>query len=391
MVRVEITNYESIDHAVIEIDGFTTVVGPNYSGKSAAMRAINAALTNQSGMEFVRWGQDYCEVRIEAPGLDLLWHKEEGNNHYVVNGSRYAKIGRDEPPREVSQLGYGTVKVSGQKHDLHYADQFTPLFLVDDQNTKTADLVASVYGLDRLYKASELCSKDQRSNDSLLKVRKRDLEDARSDLKRFEGLDDVLRKAKAIKAARERIDEGRAQIDRASSWARAMSEASIKCKRLRPAAGVPIPESDTLAGDLQRYGAARGFLDRIGRLQSETAALRPAAEAVLPDSGPLGARVGELSGARGMLSRLQAVAAEERGLRGVLEVSVPESMSAGLRDSMERVSRAKGYIESLKSGKAEISSLKTQLSKCEADLETVEDERASFDRCPLCNQKLEAA
>jgi len=56
LIRVEITNYESIDHAVIEIDGFTTVVGPNYSGKSAAMRAINAALVNQQGTEFIRWG-----------------------------------------------------------------------------------------------------------------------------------------------------------------------------------------------------------------------------------------------------------------------------------------------------------------------------------------------
>lgn len=391
MIRVEITNYESIEHAIIEIDGFTTVVGPNYSGKSAAMRAINAALTNQSGMEFVRWGQDYCEVRIQASDLDLLWHKEEGNNHYLVNGKKYSKIGRDEPPREVSQLGYGTVKVSGQKHDLHYADQFTPLFLVDDQNTKTADLVASVYGLDRLYKASELCSKDQRSNDSMLKVRKKDLENAKADLEKFDGFDDVLCKAKLIKEEYVEISKNRAQINQASSWARAISEVSVKCKKLKSVMDVNIPDSGRLTDDLRKYDHARDFLDRVSRLDMETASLKPAAETLIPNSGQLQDRVNELRRAKNLLSKLQEILSSESALRAIIDVTIPASLSDKLRASMEGVSTAKGYLESLKTGKLELSSLESRLSECSGELKKVEDERASFDRCPLCNQKLETA
>ena len=68
----------------LEFEGFATIVGKNFIGKSATLRAINAALTNRSGTDFIRWGEKVCEVRIITRDYDILWHKESGNNYYKI-------------------------------------------------------------------------------------------------------------------------------------------------------------------------------------------------------------------------------------------------------------------------------------------------------------------
>ena len=159
MIEIEITNYESIDHTKIVVDGLTTIVGRNYLGKSSILRAINAALTNKDGTDFISWGKTFCEVHIKFPDLDILWHKENGKNYYKINGKEYTKIGRGDPPKEILDAGFKPLEIGDKKINLNYAVQFFPLFLVDKKDSKSADILTSVYGLDCIYKAIDLCNK----------------------------------------------------------------------------------------------------------------------------------------------------------------------------------------------------------------------------------------
>lgn len=391
MIRVEITNYESIDHAVIEIDGFTTVVGPNYSGKSAAMRAINAALVNQQGTEFIRWGQTFCEVKINAPELDLIWHKEEGNNYYLVNNEKYAKIGRDDPPDDVLKLGYGTVKVSGQKYNLHYADQFTPLFLVDKQDTKSADLVASVYGLDRLYKASDLCSKDQRSNASLLKIRTKDLADAQEDLKKYENLDGVVEELNRLKSEHDRIESEEAAVERAKTWASSITSVAMTCRRLKPAQDVSLPEFDGLDDDIRSYDTASSMMTRMVALSNDVKSLSAIEEVSIPDDSAIQEASDKYLAAASLFSRYEETVRSESKFRGIENISIPEEPSDGIGRLIAELKATREKQESLAGVKNEVLTVKQSLKECEDELKSIETERAEFDRCPLCNQELKAA
>ncbi len=185
MTQVEITNFQSIKHLTFEFEGFSTIVGPNYIGKSALLRAINAALTNRAGVDFIRWGEKFCEVKIKRPGLDLLWHKEEGHNFYIINKVRYDKIGRGEAPPILETLRYNPVKIGSEKLDLLYADQFNPLFMVDRRGSASTDLLTSIYKLDQIYKAKELCDKDLKTNKGLIGFKEKDLAFSEKDIQRM--------------------------------------------------------------------------------------------------------------------------------------------------------------------------------------------------------------
>ena len=123
MIEVEITNYQSISYLKFEIEGFTTLIGRNYSGKSATLRAINSALTNQQGTDFIKWGEQFCEVKIKMPGLFILWHKEDGNNFYKINNKKYTKIGRSDPPSEIIEAGFKPIVIGSNKINLNYSVQ----------------------------------------------------------------------------------------------------------------------------------------------------------------------------------------------------------------------------------------------------------------------------
>lgn len=389
MLRAEITNFESVKHAVVEIDGFTTVQGPNYSGKSATMRAINAALTNPAGTEFISWGESFCEVHLWAEGLDLLWHKEEGNNFYVINGESYKKIGRDEPPAELGNLGYGTVKINGQRHNLHYADQFSPLFLVDDQNTKTADLMASVYGLDRLYKAAELCSKDQKSSEALLKVRKRDLDDVESDLKKFDGLDDVLEQGARLKEASSRISGLEEELTKAGRWSLSMGELASFCNRLKPAHAVVLPDSGSISTDTGKVLEATGLFSRMEAIAVDVRRLSPVHDMTLPDQVALSSSVAQYHTACDLLVRMERAEEEMTRLAEYKDVTVADGTStAGMEAGIGSLSFLRKAATDIIGISEEMKSLSAGVSECTTELTAVETERAAFGVCPLCGGEL---
>ena len=64
MTEVEVRNFQSVEHAVFRIEGFTALVGRSNIGKSALVRAVKAALTGATGTDFVRHG-GLCARRLK--------------------------------------------------------------------------------------------------------------------------------------------------------------------------------------------------------------------------------------------------------------------------------------------------------------------------------------
>jgi AAA15 family ATPase/GTPase len=243
MFSVEITNFKSLKNIKFEFDGFTTIVGRNFIGKSNVLQAINAAYTNQSGSDFISWGENFCEVHIITEGLDLLWHKEEGNNFYVINKKTYKKIGKEDIPKELKDLGYGYIKLDeDSKLNLMFSRQFDDLFLVNKKDSKTLDLLTAVYGLDRLYKSIELCNKDQNNNAGMLRIRKKDVELLEKDMVRFDGFDKVLEKREALKTEKLNLESEDMSILELKRLLEFHFELSASVKQLEGIETVSIPD-----------------------------------------------------------------------------------------------------------------------------------------------------
>ena len=92
---VHVRDFQSIQDAIIIIDGFTVVTGPNNSGKSALQRAIRGVFTNPPAGSLVRHGAKYLSVTITfSDGQTVCWEKGSKVNRYIVNGKLIDNVGR---------------------------------------------------------------------------------------------------------------------------------------------------------------------------------------------------------------------------------------------------------------------------------------------------------
>lgn len=209
MIKVSVENFQSIEKAEIEIEGLTVVTGKNNSGKSALLRAVNSVFTNALGSSFVRNGEEYCQVEI---GFDddnsIRWRKgEKVKPTYWINGGSPIHSGRNAP-QELEQFGIAPIKVGGREIWPQIAPQFTgQVFLIDLPGSVMAEVVADVDRVSELNQALKNCEKDKRSNNSLLKIRNKDLTVLQKQRENYDDLQDRIDEYSSLDFQRQHLED----------------------------------------------------------------------------------------------------------------------------------------------------------------------------------------
>jgi len=387
MIHIEITNYESIGHIAFDVEGFTTIVGRNFIGKSAVMRAISAALTNASGTSFIKWGESFCEVRIRNDSIDLLWHKEDGNNFYVINNKKYDKIGRDDPPNEILKAGLGTTIVGKEKLNLLYAEQFFPLFLVDKKDSKGIDLLTAAYGLDKVYKAIDLCNKDQRSINDLLRVRKRDLTTVTEDLKKYEGFEEILAIKSDVVEKKKILEQKQARIENLTILFKKLSIISSQVRILQDIREVTIPNDKSLRELGSKLDKVVKLNDNLIKTSSEVSILKISEEINLPENtGKLKNMKEKLESCSALNHRYNTITSSVKDLSAIESVDLPSmpDMRYEVIDTLETY-RQRAIIL-----RDECQGLEKKYKEISKEEDILLNEKDQFQGvCPLCGNKLE--
>lgn len=429
MTKVEITNFQSIKHAAFEFEGFTTIVGSNYIGKSALLRAINAALTNRSGVDFIRWGEVFCEVKINRPGLDLLWHKEEGHNFYIINNQRYDKIGRGEAPPILETLRYNPVKIGAEKLDLLYADQFNPLFMVDRRGSASTDLLTSIYKLDQIYKAKELCDKDIKTNKGLIGFKEKDLAFSEKDVQKIAPFPNIKESFSILSDKKKDLDQISADIDSLKSFIQGLIVSTERYRKLKQIEKVVIPSEDPLNTCKEDISKIQSYISRLDAQTAQTDKFKFIS--VLPEVSvdPVEKLHQEVKSVGDFLNRLSTSAFQVRKLSAINSITVNEAhteiessskvidilkefntklpkLSASvkalspieqieLKESPDLdfniITKLKLYQGTMKDRVDEILTLRTDLSLVSSDLSTVSTSLEEYPNCPACGSKVEHA
>lgn len=386
MIEVEITNYESIAHTKIQINGFTTLIGRNYLGKSSVLRAINAALTNKEGTDFISWGQNFCEVHIVFPDLDILWHKEEGNNFYKINGKDYPKAGKGDPPQVILDAGFKPITVGGKNINLNYAIQFFPLFLVNKRDSKSADILTSVYGLDRIYKAIDLCNKDQRANKDLLRFREKDLQNVNKDLERFKKFPDVISNIPDIKKRKKELEKQESEITKIRSWIVSIKDLANDTKRLKKISDVKIPFSVPIEKDITELRLLTGYKKNLEYLSGFIKRVSPVNNISMPEEHVpiIKSLFSEYQKCLIWSNNYKKLSEEIERLKKAKEVKLP-SISVDIED----IPRLKTLYNRIRTISSEVKTLQDNLKDINENIIRVEEELKSFDVCPLCGAKRE--
>lgn len=387
MFEVDITNFQSIKNLSLKFEGFTTIVGRNFIGKSASLRAINAALTNQQGTDFIRWGEKFCEVRIKTTGIELLWHKESGNNFYKINNEDvYDKVGNQPPPKPLIEAGFGLLNVGKEKINLFYAEQFFPLFLVDRLDTKSADLLISIYGLDKLYKAIDLCAKDQRENSNLCKLRKNDFEQAEKDLERFENFDKVKELAKNLESNKFNLSQKNELIDKLNSWLENITACNEDIKRFKPIKSIQIPSYESIEKAIEEYGILNEFVLSIQKIKKEFIRLREVNNIVISEkeASDIENKLSEIKNLKGFQSRYNSLAISINVLKNVKDIKIPYVPDTKIED----INNLKLLYDKTVDLVTEINRTRGSVRVTNEELIKVDKELSTYDHCPACGSKL---
>ena len=391
-MRVRIKNFQSIKDAEIEISGFTVITGTNNSGKTAVMRAIRGVFTNAPAGPLLRRGEAYLSVTIHFDdGNTVTWEKgwekpdRKGKtvNRYIVNGKTLPNVGRSAP-EEVRLLGVGEIRAGSDRIWPQIADQVTgSLFLVDRPGSVMAEALSDVERVGKLSSALRLSESDRRSVSDRLRIRREDLENARTNLSHYEGLDDILplasdlrdRKA-SLDALRSRITEANALLDRLN---RARSRAAV-FENFDPNV---VPDDEVPCLTAQRLAESKTLLETLQSRRAETEQLRSwDGGAPIPETTPSSTA---LDTARALWKRLASAQARVSALPSeVPTVPDPEPV-VKIRKAIGIVS---SFEETLRSRADAVALLDIRAAELDDDLVRVESEITTLlgDRglCPTC-------
>src|SRR5574343_133418 len=269
MIRIEIRNFQSIEHTVIQVQGFTALVGRSNIGKSAIVRAVEYALTGASGTNFVRHGATcarrlkgktckcFASVHITGPGMDLLWEKGDAVNRYVYNGAEYEAIARGFP--EFLKPYFTPIKAGDVHTMLQVAPQWDPLFLLNATGGTVADVLSDIACLDSINVAMRLSDKDRKADMATLKVRQTDAERYRESLRGYVGLDAALDAKEAVADRLKEIEAANRSVVTVQGYQRAHDTVSAEISRLDGVTAVTVTDTTDMLNAARAMVKVRNF------------------------------------------------------------------------------------------------------------------------------------
>jgi hypothetical protein len=443
-MEIEVQNFQSIRHAKVGVEGFTTIVGRSNIGKSALVRAVRMALTGAVGKDFVRHDPESCSrvkrgtktcqcfasVRIKLKDLEVLWEKGDGVNRYTVTqgGKKdlYNNPDRGTPPFLVP--AFSPVDVGGDKVLVQVSEQFSPIFLLGESGGTIAEVLGDFAKVDDVNTAIRLVAKDLRGAKSLRKTREEDLVRSRGVLQQYDGLDaaavqarslegrlSTVREAsasvsvvrgfdtrlnalvsdgKALKRASsvavptsEEAEEAFAALKRSALWIRGLKSRKAELLALRSATEPPMPDLEAVVSAHSRVTKLAGMSTRHEGLSKAVEALSTLAAVSLPDSqqpSDLMAEQSRLFAWVEQLTWLQGLQAKGESVRAVKVPSIEEVTAVGGTVSWlaERAERYAVLEE-------EIDTLQEKFEELEAELETCREKVEALGLCPTCGRALE--
>lgn len=187
-----VKNYQSHKHTRLEFaPGLNALVGQSQNGKTALLRALHWVLTNRPvGNAFRSWfakGNENTEVALVFDD-DTYVAAEKGKTgspDYWVGAhnkgeERYRKVGKAVPQAVVDLANMS---------ELNTQEQLDPAFLVTAGAGEVSRIINGITGVEVADKWLKRLNRHKRQATATVTMRKRDIRDAKEELKAYAGLD----------------------------------------------------------------------------------------------------------------------------------------------------------------------------------------------------------
>lgn len=146
-MKVRIQNYEILGDVKLEfVNGVNIITGESNNGKSAIFRAIEGALFNELGDEFIQFETDYSLVAIQDEDNTVIWRKPRAKNKstvYTVNGNEMTKVGRTQVAEVANVMDIKEIKLtSTDKEKLNFWVQMEYPFLIGKSGSQLFEFLS---------------------------------------------------------------------------------------------------------------------------------------------------------------------------------------------------------------------------------------------------------
>lgn len=141
--RITLHNFMSHSHTVIDLaPGLTVLTGPNNCGKSAFVSALKFLAENPKANFMIRHGAKECRVIVETDDDHIIeWKRKKLNASYCIDGE---DIHRKTPGQLHEILRMSKVDAgNSDQFDIHFGEQKSPIFLLNDPDSRAAAFFAS--------------------------------------------------------------------------------------------------------------------------------------------------------------------------------------------------------------------------------------------------------
>jgi DNA repair ATPase RecN len=389
MLSVKIKNFQSIGNISFDVDGFTVIVGKNNLGKSAIIRAIDAALTNRTGSEFIRWGKTKSDVILKKDDLEIDWSKGD-TAVYKVNGKSFSKLNR-AVPQPIQDAGIRKIEIGDQKLNPLIAHQFEELFLLDKPGSVITDVLSVIYNLNILSDADDLCAKDVRAKKSLLKTRESDLSSLGERIDKYKDLESIKESFKDVLSLREKTQKLSEEIEGLNRYLIELEKINHRLTSLKEVVSIKIP---TLTGAEEKISECLWINQTALRFKEcliQVRSLESASKTIIPDYTETGALIDQLK----EIVRYSAEWEKVTTTISQLEVTLSElKQEEFLKDrdiaekQLEAVIELRGLTEDFTSTIKTVKNLKKEIEDITEDLTKAQEEFSAYDSCPLCSKPL---
>jgi energy-coupling factor transporter ATP-binding protein EcfA2 len=385
---VKVENFQSIENLTIEIDGFTALTGRSNIGKSALVRAIRAALTNADGTYFVRHtpacreeGKSdkkckcFSRVQLTSEGFDLTWEKGASISRYRVNGQEYDRPGRGNLDF-LDALGLEPVRVGVNTTFIQYAQQFKPIFMLEESGSVVAESIADVSKLARVSGAIKLAEKVRRDLQATRKTREKDLQVVGTSLLHYVQFDTFDAQVSKVEGVSSEVETAGADLALVTSF---VSKARDNQARRQDLQGMlaAVVEEDVTRDAYEEWATLREFVSEAIDLKKRVAHLSPVNSLTVPE---LNFNSSGLRKVAGFIVRLSALKSSSSRLVGKFEV--PDLVPLALGPVRTLQTLQKKHSKLLE----DLSKLSKEHSEVCADYSVVEAEIAALPRCESCQQ-----
>lgn len=398
---IEVCNFQSIEHLSLTVEGFTALVGRSNIGKSALVRAVKTALTNEVGTSFIRHERSTCarlqkggktckclaSVHIKRDGFDLFWQKSDTINQYKFNGKIYDKPGQGVPEFLV-EAGLAPLKMGDELNSIQFADQFFPIFLLNESGPTAAETLTDVARLDKISVAMKAADKVRRDLASTKKVREKDVLALEAKMTRYIGLDIVQDQVEGVDKVFSDLQRSEGKVSALTSYVGRSRDLIQQVTTLAAASKIPLPKSEMVQERWENLQKILRFQDQLSKRADGYRALSGVDTIEVPPSNEgLKGDLAKLLRLKTWETRLRAIFSSARSLESSEKISVPEAVDfTTLRGKLASMAALHARMVAIETS---LGNLNTKLDAVTVELAEVEKEREELGGlCPTCAQPL---